>query len=323
MNTENRFTVNESYPRLDTFLVSQTGKSRAFIQEQIAAGNIQIDGKPCTKASQKLVAGQKVEIRFETAKPTLLEAVSRPLEILFEDEVLLALNKPQGVVTHPAPGHRGETLVHYLLAHLSGSKTFSEMPGERPGIVHRLDKGTSGVILVAKNREIQEALSSQFKNRSTKKEYEAIAWGKMLLEGRFSTPIGRDKKNRQKMSSKSEKTRNALTLWKVEKLFKYFTHLSLFPHTGRTHQLRVHLTEGGHSIVGDSMYGGPRKHRRFPKLNTEVSGFLDGINETFLHAKKLTFTHPLSNETIVLQAKRPQVFENFLDLLKRTEDGDA
>ncbi len=313
------FLADVAGTRLDVFLTSQTGKSRAYIQEQIEAGNVHVAGKTCTKPSQKLKAGESISIHFTETKAVSLKPVDFPLEILFEDEFLLAINKPQGVVTHPAPGFKGPTLVHYLLSHLSKLKHFTEHSDERPGIVHRLDKGTSGVILIAKDREIQEALSAQFKNRSIKKEYEAIAWGKMFLEGKANSPIGRDRKNRQKMSSKSEKTRSALTHWKVKTLYQHFSHVELFPHTGRTHQLRVHLTEKGHSIVGDEMYGGSNKQKRYPKMNAEISKFLEPITETFLHAKQLTFTHPKSEKLITLVAPRPERFENFLTLLEKLD----
>ena len=317
MNTDHKFIVEASTDRLDTFLARMTSKSRALIKEEIESGNVQLDGVTCKKASQKLKIGSSVSIRFSEVAPSSLLPVSFPLEVLYEDEYLLVINKPQGVVTHPAIGHRGETLVHYLLSHLSNKIGFSDLSAERPGIVHRLDKGTSGVILIAKDRQTQELLSNQFKNRETKKEYEALAWGKMLLEGRMNTPIGRGKNNRQKMSSRSEKTRSALTLWKTIKHYKHFTHVALFPHTGRTHQLRVHLTESGHSIVGDTTYGGANKHNRFPKMNENISHFIAPIEETFLHAKSLTFTHPHTNQTLTITAPRPKIFEDLLTLLEK------
>lgn len=316
MNKLLSFTLEAPEDRLDTYLARVTTKSRALIKEEIDKGNVLINQLTCTKASQRLKAGDTVELTFSQVEALDLKPVSFPLEILFEDESLLVINKPQGVVTHPAPGHRGETLVHYLLSHLENNKSFPTLDTERPGIVHRLDKGTSGVILIAKDRETQELLSSQFKNRETKKEYEALVWGKMLLEGRVNTPIGRDRKNRQKMSSRSEKTRSALTLWKTVKHYKHFTHVDLFPHTGRTHQLRVHLTETGHSIVADTMYGGANKQNRFPKMDANIHAFLAPIHETFLHAKKLSFTHPHTKKTLTLEAKRPKVFEELLKLLE-------
>ncbi len=317
MNSSLSFTLEAPEERLDAYLARVTGKSRALIKEEIDRGNVLIDNSVCEKASQKLKAGNTVSITFQENLPSVLEPISFPLDILFEDEHLLVINKPQGVVTHPAVGHRGETLVHYLLSHLSKNKNFSLLHGERPGIVHRLDKGTSGVILVAKDRQTQELLSDQFKNRETKKEYEAVAWGKMLLEGRVNSPIGRDKNNRQKMSSRSEKTRSALTLWKTVKHYKHFTHVALFPHTGRTHQLRVHLTEVGHSIVGDATYGGTNKHNRFPKMDEHISTFLSPLEDTFLHAKALTFTHPHTKEVLTFQAPRPKIFEDFMALLEK------
>jgi 23S rRNA pseudouridine1911/1915/1917 synthase len=219
------------------------------------------------------------------------------------------------VVVHPAAGHRGETLVHHLLHYLKNDSAFREISEDRPGIVHRLDRGTSGVLLVAKNRAVQENLSRQFKHRTIKKEYECVCWGVPRPEGTVDTPIGRDTRDRKKMSSRTASGRAALTRWKTHQAFRHFAHLALFPHTGRTHQLRVHLAESGFPIVGDALYGRARR----PILPPRVTALVDATSETYLHARRLTLLHPTRGESMTLEAHRPGVFEAFLQLLRKDD----
>ena len=249
---------------------------------------------------------------FENVVPT-----KGDLAILYEDDSLLVLNKAQGVVIHPAIGHRGETLVHHLLYYLQGSPEFPTLSPTRPGIVHRLDRGTSGLLLVAKNRDALEELSRQFKQREIKKEYEAIAYGAMkTASGRFESTIGRDPKDRKKMSSRSKDGREALTLWTRKEAFHHFTYVRLFPHTGRTHQLRVHLTEASHPIVGDDLYGKGSRTRRAP-FHPDVEALVQGATQTFLHAAALHLVHPSTKKKISFEAPLPENFKTFLDALRK------
>jgi 23S rRNA pseudouridine1911/1915/1917 synthase len=302
--------------RLDLFLTQETGESRSFIQNQIRKGAIHLRGEPLLKTGVLVQAGDSLQIRWDTRPKETLAPVEGHLPIVFEDESLLVLNKPQGLVVHPAPSHQGATLVHYLLHHLEKDEEFADSDPERPGIVHRLDKGTSGLLLVAKNRTSQESLSQQFKDRRVKKIYEAVVWGKMPGSGRFHSLIGRDRTQRRKMSSRTQKGREALTDWKAETVFSQFTHVRLFPFTGRTHQLRVHLSENHHPIVGDPLYGKgltPLRRRALPKPVTEA---VESLTATLLHAAQLQFFHPESGKPLFFEAEKPEVFKNFLTLLR-------
>lgn len=302
--------------RLDAFLAESTQESRTFLQNQIQKGNVRLNGKAVTKAGTLVHAGDRIVGEWtltplsESVKPT-----PGNLEIVFEDKDLLVLNKPQGMVVHPAPSHQGATLVHHLLHHMENDEEFADADSDRPGIVHRLDKGTSGLLLVAKNRASQEALSQLFKDRLVKKTYEAVAWGKMELSGRFQSSIGRDRVNRRKMSSRTQKGREAITDWKVEKSFPHFTHVRLFPFTGRTHQLRVHLCESSHPIVGDPLYGRGITEARRQQIPAPLSEAIEQLGATLLHAAELQFKHPTTNTDHHFKAPRPEVFNRFLKLL--------
>jgi 23S rRNA pseudouridine1911/1915/1917 synthase len=316
------FTVEDADDRcrLDAVLCRQSGESRAFVQAQIDLGHVSVNATIAVKASQKLRPGDRVRAQFDIVLPApALAPVAGPLEILFEDESLLAVNKAQGVVVHPAAGHRGDTLVHYLLHHLATAPAFRELSLSRPGIVHRLDRGTSGVLLVAKSRAAQENIAQQFKSRTIRKEYEAIVWGRPPIEGRFDSPIGRDRVNRKKMSSRTESGRSALTSYRTTRGFAHFAHLALFPHTGRTHQLRVHLAEARYPIVGDALYGGAFSPKRAERLGTAVRQELAAARETFLHARQLILQHPSSGETLVVQAPRPENFDRLLAALAQED----
>lgn len=306
----------ESTSRLDLFLQSRADRSRTFIQEQIEKGYVLINGMTAKKPSQKVKAHDRVSGTFVTDEESPLTPVSHSLEILFEDDYLLCLNKSQGMVVHPAIGHRGDTLVHYLLYYLKNHAPFREFPPERPGIVHRLDRGTSGVLLVAKDRKTQDALQKLFKERAIQKIYEALVWGQTQPQMTFQNPIGRDRKNRKKMSSKSDSARASLTQVSIVEKYHHFTHLEVRPKTGRTHQIRVHLSEGGFPIVGDPLYGSSSQTKRGLKLNPMVHDFIHTLDATLLHARSLEFQHPVTKESLKFEAPRPELFDKTLSLLK-------
>ena len=306
--------------RLDLYLSRKTGESRSFVKSQILKGRILLNGQPEKRAAQKLKAGDTLSGTMQEVFRTELKPVEGNLQVLFEDNEMMALNKPPGLVVHPAAGHRGETLVHHLLHHLQSAPGFEELSPTRPGIVHRLDRGTSGIILVAKNRTALEGLARQFKSRQIQKEYEAVVWGKMKqMEGTFDQAIGRDTKDRKKMSSRTNQGREATTRWKVERAYAHFSHLSLQPKTGRTHQLRVHLAENGTPIVGDPLYGVGSAKRRVQTLPVELQPKVAALPHTLLHARKLSFEHPASGKLMVLEAQRPEVFEIFLTVLEEQD----
>lgn len=313
------FTIKESEVglRLDLFLTEKLQKSRSAIQEALKAGSVTLNSQVAKKPSQKLKMGDEIVISesLQSTK-TDLTPVPGALDILHEDETILVLNKAQDVVIHPAAGHRGDTLVHHLLHYFLNDPHFSQSSDVRPGIVHRLDKGTSGVLVIAKNREVQEKLSAQFKDRTVEKKYECVVWGTITRQGTLKSGIGRDKRHRKKMSSKTSTPRASETFFTPIKTFSHFSHLSVQPKTGRTHQIRVHLSEFGHSIVGDPLYGKGLTTKREEQLDKAVSEFLAPIQLPFLHARSLTFTHPSTGKRVSFTAALPKGFETFLSLLE-------
>ena len=311
--------------RLDSFLAAQTKLSRTFIQSQIAAGRVSVNGSTLTKASTKLKPGDTVWGDFEESIAPTLEPVAKGLDILFEDEELLVLNKPQGVVVHPAAGHSKATLVHYLLHHLREN---ADLPGRdtlRPGIVHRLDIGTSGVMVIAKNRLALDSLGLQFKTRTVSKLYQAIVWGTAPNRGTVQGLIGRDRQNRKKMSSQTDQGRDSLTHWETIQSRHGLSHVLVRPHTGRTHQIRVHLSESRLPVVGDKLYGGRCTPGRILRLPEPLQNFLSPILYPFLHAQQLTLVHPLSAKPMTFTAPAPSNFQylfGFLQAPEQEPEGD-
>ena len=297
--------------RLDLAISRKCGLSRAFVREQIARGNVRVDGIAIAKASHRVVTGARIECDFEDRTAPTLEPVAAPLRILYEDDVLLVLDKDPHVTVHPAPGTQGATLVHHLLHHLAEASDFSETTEDpsRPGIVHRLDRGTSGCLVVAKTRPAQEHLSAQFKARSVRKVYEALAWGALPSRGLWDSPIGRDRHQRKKMSSRTDDPRPAWTGYERLEAFGHAVHVRLFPKTGRTHQLRVHLSENGNAIVGDATYGGALGKRA---LDPALRERLSRLDRPLLHAAELELTHPERDERLVFRAPRPMDFDECL-----------
>lgn len=307
--------------RLDRFLVVHSEQSRTLIQEHLKKGSVLINSKPISKPAHKLREGDIVTISLDLNESTsTLSPVPGDLDIIFEDSDLLVVNKRQGVVIHPASGHRGDTLVHHLLHYLQNNPAYAESDSTRPGIVHRLDKGTSGLLIVAKNRKTQELLSDQFKQRLVKKQYECLVWGQIQRPGKLKSAIGRDKIHRKKMSSKTRTPRQAETQFEPLEQFLHFTHLRVSPLTGRTHQIRVHLAEFGHSILGDSLYGKGMTSKRLESLNPRIAETLNLNPMTFLHAQSIAFTHPQTQAPLFFQAPLP---DNFTELLKSLRELDS
>ncbi len=310
-----RIFVTESAERLDLFLSRSTQKSRSFIKAQILKQQVKVNNEIIDKPSFEVSPGDEIEAELKDDANKLIP-VSKELDILYEDKDLIVLNKPQGMVVHPAPSHKGDTLVHYLLFHFKDSIGFEGLSELRPGIVHRLDKGTSGCLIVAKNRSALENLSAQFKNREVKKVYKAIVFGKMTGGGVVKNEIGRDQRSRTKISTKTSTGRPSETAWNVTKAFRQFSEVVLYPKTGRTHQLRVHLSELHHPIVGDSTYGGLR-YKNNPSYTDEIRSFLDGMEFPFLHAEQIEFTHPVLQTIMAFQAAVPESYQSFLSLIEK------
>ena len=290
MVTEFVVTAGELPKRLDVFLVNREPKlSRSALQRLIEQGRVRIDGQ-IVKPSHKIRPGETIAFDIPKAEPLELKGELIPLEILYEDDQLLLLNKPAGLVVHPAPGHWGGTLVNALLHHFqSTGGTVSTIGGkERPGLVHRLDKDTSGVMVIAKTDEAHRALSAQFKHHTITRVYEALIFNVPKKgHGVIELAIGRDKKERKKFSAHTARPKESVTEYKVDHRFgKLAAHVFLYPRTGRTHQLRVHLASLGHPILGDRTYGG--------KNVCTVESV--EIPRVMLHARTLGFHHPSTGE---------------------------
>ena len=301
--------------RLDRFLVSELADySRSQIQKLIVDGHVTVARAPGTTVPPAVVAARanmtvheldSVCVDAPEAVETTIDAEDIDIEVLFEDEDLAVVNKPAGMVVHPSAGHGGGTLVNALLHRLSG---LSGIGGEkRPGIVHRLDRGTSGVMVVAKNDAAHQELSRQFHDREVEKEYLALVWGVVQAGRRIDAAIGRDTVHRQKMSARAKYARNAVTRITRAHHLPGLTLCQVAIHTGRTHQIRVHLSEIGHPIVGDSLYGGV--HRR-------VAGDIRAIQRLerpFLHAARLAFNHPRDGRRLEFVAPLPEDLQRILD----------
>ena len=298
--------------RLDRFLVSVLGEhSRSQIQRLITDGHVSLAGEggasPRRTAKPNLVmrAGERVAVDIPAAVPSPVRGEALPLEILYQDEDVAVLNKPAGMVVHPGAGHASGTLVNALLHHV---RDLSGVGGEiRPGIVHRLDRGTSGVMVIAKNDGAHHELSRQFHDREVEKEYIALVWGVVQAGRRIDAAIGRDPADRQKMSARAKHARNAVTRITRAHHLPGLTLCQVAIHTGRTHQIRVHLSAIGHSIVGDSLYGGV--HRRVPGDIRAVQR----LERPFLHAARLMFHHPTDRRRLEFLAPLPTDLQDVLD----------
>lgn len=290
MITEFLITAGEQPKRLDVFLVNrERDMSRSALQRLIELGRIRLNDA-IVKPSQKIRPGDKITMDVPKPEPLALKGEAIPLEVLFEDDHLLVLNKPAGIVVHPAPGNWTGTLVNALLHHFQTSGgTVSTVGGkERPGLVHRLDKDTSGVMVIAKTDQTHRHLAAQFKHHTITRVYEALVFG-VPKKGRgvIELAIGRDSKERKKFSARTSRPKESVTEYHVDRRYgKLAAHVLLYPRTGRTHQLRVHLTSLGHPILGDQTYGG----RKVCAIETIE------IPRVMLHARTLGFQHPITSE---------------------------
>ena len=294
--------------RLDRFLASVLPEhSRSQIQRLIKDGQVRVAGHE-SKANQPVKAGQAISIELPAAVDPVPKPEALPLPILYQDEDLIVVDKPAGMVVHPAAGHASGTLVNALLHHVDD---LSGIGGEkRPGIVHRLDRGTSGLMVVAKHDTAHAELSRQFHDREVEKEYFALVWGEVQAGRRIDAPIGRDPANRKKMSARARRSREAVTrIVRAEKV-RVLTLVQVAIYTGRTHQIRVHLAAIGHPIVGDPLYGGV--HRRVPGDLRAVTH----LERPFLHAARLVFKHPRDGRRMEFTSDLPDDLQRVLDDLR-------
>jgi 23S rRNA pseudouridine1911/1915/1917 synthase len=304
--------------RLDSFLSAQIPElSRSRIQKALRAGDVLVDGEPAVKSARKVRQGERVALSFSLPRPLDIVPEDIPLDIAYEDEHLLVVNKAPGMVVHPAPGHQTGTLVHALMAHC---RNLSGIGGVlRPGIVHRLDAGTSGLLVVAKDDVTHIALSRALMERTVSRMYCALVWGEMPEQtGVIDMPIGRSPIDRKKMAVVAEGGREAHTTYYVIDTFGPFQYIRLKLGTGRTHQIRVHLSRVGHPVLGDPVYGGRRERRGglTGKAVATADKTLAMIDRQALHAEELSFVHPATGEPVTFKAALPADFRAVLDFLK-------
>ncbi|MGB9496689.1 MAG: RluA family pseudouridine synthase [Dissulfuribacterales bacterium] len=299
---------NSAGQRLDKFLaLKDLGLSRSQIQHLIQDGHIKVRGCARTSSSLRVHAGDCIDVHIPALRPLSVEPVPIPFAILYEDSHLLVLEKPAGLVVHPGAGEEDHTLVHGLLHHcrdLSGIGGYL-----RPGIVHRLDKNTSGLMVAAKDDETHRGLAGQFKEGKIGKTYLALVSGRLRdKSGRADSAVGRHPVNRKKMSIRSGNGRSAITEWQVVEEFRGASLLSLKIRTGRTHQIRVHMSSMGHPVLGDSLYGGPTEFR--------IGGAVIQIRRQMLHAACLQFTHPVTGEKMKWESNLPEDMTSVLERLR-------
>ncbi|MBU4314580.1 MAG: RluA family pseudouridine synthase [Actinobacteria bacterium] len=291
------FTVDagSSGQRIDKFLTSRIeNTSRSHIQNIIGRDKVKVNGKVVNK-HYRLAENDRVTIEgFKEGGPyTEVTPQKINLRVVYEDQYLLVISKKSGVLTHPVPGFSKDTIVNALLYHYDKLSNLSGK--DRAGIVHRLDKDTSGLLIIARDDNTHRLLSEKFKEREIKKTYTALVWGSFSeSKGEIILPIGRSRMDRKKMSISIDRGRDAVTRFEVKEEFENSTLLDIHPETGRTHQIRVHLSYIGHPIIGDAIYGSAESKKMAEEL---------GIGRQFLHAKRLEFTHPVTGKQIVLEDK--------------------
>jgi 23S rRNA pseudouridine1911/1915/1917 synthase len=300
--------------RLDVYLTSQDASlSRSQVQKWIEQGRIEIDGVVCRRPSRRLKPGDVVSYSRPRPVPYHLLPEAIPLSVVYEDEAILVIDKPAGMVVHPAAGHGTGTLVHAVLAHC---RDLSGIGGElRPGIVHRLDKETSGLLVVAKSDEAHRRLAEQFKSRLVSKAYQTLVFGDVREDaGRIEKPVGRHPSDRKKMSAVSLRGKPAVTSWRVAERYGEATLLNIRIETGRTHQIRVHLTSVGHPVVGDRTYGNPGRIRNI--RDPRVRKLLQLLDRQALHASRLEFAHPLNGRPLAFCSPLPEDIKTVCEELR-------
>ena len=311
----------EEKNRLDLYLAKNLENlSRSQIKKIIMAGHLKINDQTITEPSKKISIGDSILLEIANIKKDKIFPQKVSFEIIHEDEDIVLINKPPGLVVHPGAGNLDHTLVNGLLYLFKNN--LSDLGGDiRPGIVHRIDKDTSGVIVVAKNNYCHSKLSSQFEKHTIKRKYEALIWGVLRpLNGKIENKIGRSNYNRQKMAVRINKGKKAITNYKTIKVFQNknvptISLVELILETGRTHQIRVQMANKGNPVLGDKIYGGQKL--KFKNINLELEKKIKSFNRQALHAKYLEFFHPKNGNIVKYQANQPEDFKNLIDILKK------
>ena len=310
------FSPENGPARLDIFLSREMGgESRATVQRLIETGHVLVDGKQ-VRPSLKLKGGEQIEVDIPPPLPAVPQAEVIPLEVLYEDGDLIVINKEAGMVVHPGAGNTSGTLVNALLAHC---RDLAGIGGElRPGIVHRLDKGTSGVLVAAKNDRAHQALSEQFSVHSVKRIYQALVYGSPPEDtGKIEGIIGRHPTERLRLSGKAKNGKHAVTRWKVKERYGRVSLVELRLETGRTHQIRVHLTEAGFPLLGDPLYPDGGRCNNLP--DTKLRGMINRLGRQALHARCLGFIHPSSGEYMEFTTEPPEDMQELLAYLREKD----
>ena len=310
--------------RLDKYLASKLKTlTRSQIKKIILSKNVSINKKTTLSPSKKLKSGNSIEILIKEKKVEYIKPQKIDIDIIFEDDEIIVVDKPSGIVVHPGAGNKEGTLVNALL--YLYKKKLSNLNGlSRPGIVHRIDKETSGLLVIAKNNFSHAKLAKQFSDHTVKRKYLALIWGVIRpLNGKITTLLSRNKKNRQLMSVTERAGKKAVTNYKTLKVFnsKDIPKISLVEcilETGRTHQIRVHLSYKGNGLVGDKKYG--KKRLGFRKINKKFEKILSNFERQALHAKTLGFQHPTKNRIVNFESKLPEDFKKMLDFLEKFSD---
>ena len=305
--------------RIDKFLQSQINeRSRTRLQALIRNGQVKLNNTIINSTSKKIKSADQIKVNFPSPKETPIKPNKIPLDILYDDDDLIVINKSPGVVVHPGAGNYEKTIVNGLI--FKYKNNLSSVGGKlRPGIVHRIDKDTSGVIVVAKNDVAHINLSEQFSNHTIKRVYEALVWGSLKPQnGKIREKISRSVKNRQLMAVRREKGKISITNYKTLKIFQNLNipKISLIEcklETGRTHQIRVHMNFKGNPILGDKSYGKTKK--KFRKIDLCLEKKINNFNRQALHAKSLGFIHPTTKKEIFFEARRPKDFDNLIKCL--------
>jgi len=314
-------TDKEKGQRIDSFITyKQISLSRTRVKRLILNKKLKLNNSILNNPSKRISVGDKVTLEIPEPKKTSLKPYNFKLDIIYEDKSLLIINKPSGIIMHPGAGNYDKTIVNALMNYCGGN--LSNIGDElRPGIVHRIDKETSGLVVVAKNNLAHENLSSQFNKHTIKRVYQLLVWGKLRPQtGTIKTLIKRSTKNRQLMEVGITKGKNAITNYKTLEVFENdkIPTLSLVEcklETGRTHQIRVHMSYKGNGILGDKKY--KKKYKKFKNIDSNLENLINNLDRQFLHAKVLGFSHPDNGKEVIFSSFLPQELENILKTLRK------
>ena len=315
---------NENNLRVDVLINKREGLiSRTRIKNLILKEKLKLNNEIIKSPSKKVLTGDKLTLNIPEPKKASLKPYELKLDIIHKDEDLLVINKPAGIVMHPGAGNYDKTIVNALMHYDKGS--LSTIGDElRPGVVHRIDKNTSGLIVIAKNNETHESLSKQFSDHTITRIYQLLIWGKLRPStGKINTLITRSSKNRQLMEVSRSKGKRAITNYKTIEIFENektptFSLVECKLETGRTHQIRVHMTHMGNSIVGDDKY--KKKYKKLKNIDIELESLISKLDRQFLHAKTLGFVHPKTNEEMIFSSILPQELNNLLKMLRNSNE---